>query len=154
MVTPRRMKVQLGQQVVASQTAASGYLGSVLHRTEEALAAQNRAGRFLDELPISHQYESRIERLLVGVMPDLRPQMIAHYENGGPSLRELWPTAQLDQVDRALAALVPALGALYEEALRREQAQGVPLYESAEQLLREVAAAVGAQANRDLPRRR
>lgn len=79
-------------------------------RTARSLATSDVAD-WVESLPQHHELDEPIDRLLVGVFPQLSPAMIHYYDDRGPSCVELHPPATLREIDQRLSGFLVALSA-------------------------------------------
>lgn len=101
------------EQAVEQKLPTSTFGKSVLRMTTRTARsfATSDVSDWVELLPQHHELDEPIDRLLVGVFPQLMPEMIRYYEDLGPSLVELHPPATLRAIDERLSVFLVALSA-------------------------------------------
>ncbi len=104
------------EQNLEQKLPTSSFGRCILRRTTRTASSfpTSDVSDWVELLPQHHQWDEPIDRLLVGVFPQLLPAMIRYYEDRGPTLAELHPPATLKAIDQRLSTFLIALSTLLE----------------------------------------
>lgn len=110
-----RMKLDYGLAMEQDRFTGS-FVISVLRRTVATLEAlpNTDVTDWLVLLPRHHERDEPIDRLLVGVFPELTSAMVRHYADDGPCLFEIRGT-DLSKIDRQLAGFILAVAGMMDK---------------------------------------
>lgn len=107
-------RTKLDYSLAMQQDSLTGsFVISVLRRTVATLEAlpNTDVSDWLEGLPQHHERDEPIDRLLVGVFPELNSAMVRHYTDDGPCLFEICGT-DLVAIDMQLAGFIHAVAGM------------------------------------------